>query len=77
MALNLTVVAIYVVSFALRHDHLDEGDSTIAGFTLSAVALALLAISGWLGGQLAYRYGVRVADETTQAEGFTATSPNP
>jgi hypothetical protein len=26
--------------------------------------------SGWLGGMLAYRFGVRVADETTQAEGF-------
>jgi hypothetical protein len=28
-------------------------------------------VSGYLGGKLAYRYGVRVADETTQAEGFT------
>jgi uncharacterized membrane protein len=37
---------------------------------VSVVALALLAVSGWLGGQLAYRYGVRVADEATQAEGY-------
>jgi uncharacterized membrane protein len=29
-----------------------------------------LAAAGWLGGQLAYRYGVRVADEDTQAEGY-------
>jgi hypothetical protein len=27
-------------------------------------------VSGWLGGMLSYRYGVRVADEETQAEGF-------
>ena len=33
---------------------------------LSAVALAALSVSGFLGGELAYRYGVRVADETTQ-----------
>jgi uncharacterized membrane protein len=34
------------------------------------VALAALAVSGWLGGKLAYRYGVRVADEATQARGY-------
>ncbi|WP_159424481.1 hypothetical protein [Streptomyces sp. 3214.6] len=28
------------------------------------------AFSGFLGGKLAYRYGVRVADESTQAEGY-------
>jgi uncharacterized membrane protein len=70
MALNLTVVVLFAVSFALRRDHLDEGDVTATAFILSAVALALLAVSGWLGGKLAYHYGVRVADETTQAEGF-------
>jgi uncharacterized membrane protein len=37
---------------------------------LSAAALAVLAVSGWLGGKLAYRYGVRVADEATQAEAY-------
>ncbi|MBF6204827.1 hypothetical protein IU483_11950 [Streptomyces gardneri] len=29
-----------------------------------------LAVCGYLGGKLAYRYGVRVADETTRAAGF-------
>jgi uncharacterized membrane protein len=37
---------------------------------LSIVALVVLSASGFLGGKLAYRYGVRVADERTQAEGF-------
>jgi uncharacterized membrane protein len=36
----------------------------------SLVALALLGVSGWLGGNLAYRYGDRVATEETQQEGF-------
>ncbi len=38
--------------------------------TLSVIALVLLGVSGWLGGHLSYRYGVRVADEETQAEAF-------
>ncbi|MFF4196197.1 DUF2231 domain-containing protein [Nonomuraea sp. NPDC001831] len=42
---------------------------------LSAVCLAVLAVSGHLGGKLAFRYGVRVAAEDTQAEGFTTTPP--
>jgi hypothetical protein len=33
--------------------------------------MAALGVSGFLGGKLAYRYGVRVADESTQAEGYT------
>lgn len=73
MALNLTVVALYAVSFALRRDHLAEGDVTVVAFVCSVVALALLGLSGWLGGKLAYHYGVRVADEATQAEGYSAT----
>ena len=33
----------------------------------------LVAAAGFLGGKLAYHYGVRVADERTQAEGFRTT----
>ena len=33
-------------------------------------ATAILGVSGWLGGKLAYTYGVRVADEERQREGF-------
>jgi uncharacterized membrane protein len=69
MALNLTVVALFVVDFAVRAAQGYEEASTV-GFILSLIALALLGVSGWLGGMLAYHYGVRVADEQTQAEGF-------
>lgn len=37
---------------------------------LIIVALVLLGVSGWVGGELAYHYGVRGADEHTQSEGF-------
>ena len=69
MTLNLVVVALFATSFLLRGG--DAPDGVAVGLiALSVVALALLAVSGWLGGRLAYRYGVRVADEATQAEGY-------
>jgi uncharacterized membrane protein len=71
MSLNLTVTAAYIVNFFWRH-----GDYTHAvkggQLVLSIIALALLGASGWLGGKLSYHYGVRVADERTQAEGYSA-----
>jgi uncharacterized membrane protein len=73
MSLNLTVTAAYVVNFFWRHGSYTDGRAVTGGqLALAAVALALLGVSGFLGGKLAYRFGVRVADERTQAEGFTA-----
>jgi uncharacterized membrane protein len=70
MGLNLTAVALYGASLAVRVGSVDEGDVTVPGFVLAVAALALVGASGWLGGKLAYSYGVRVADEATQARGF-------
>jgi uncharacterized membrane protein len=71
MSLNLTVTAAYVVNFFWRHGDYRHGEPVSGGqLALSAVSLALLAISGYLGGKLAYHYGVRVADERTQATGY-------
>lgn len=69
MSLNLTVVVLFLISLLVRWGQGDD-DVSVVGFILSIVALALLGVSGWLGGKLAYHYGVRVADERTQAEGF-------
>lgn len=69
MTLNLAVVVLFLISLLVRWAQGDE-DISIIGFILSIVALGLLGASGWLGGKLAYHYGVRVADERTQAEGF-------
>jgi uncharacterized membrane protein len=71
MSLNLGVTAAYVVGFAWRHGSYAGGGAVGGGqLALSAVSLAALGISGYLGGKLAYRYGVRVADERVQDEGF-------
>lgn len=69
MTLNLTVVVLFVVDFAVRASQ-GSDEASVAGFVLSLVALALLSVSGVLGGRLASHYGVRVADEQTQREGF-------
>lgn len=68
MALNLAVTAVFTVSFLVR-----DGDGPVswALIVVSLAALGALGISGWLGGKLTYRYGVRVVDEVTQADGFT------
>lgn len=72
MALNLAVTAAYAAGFAWRQsDGYAEGRGVGAGqLALSAVALAALGLSAYLGGKLAYRYGVRVAEESVQAEGY-------
>ncbi len=77
MALNLTVTVAYAVNFVLR-GAAGRGPVGWGPIALAAVSLALLAGSGYLGGKLAYRFGVRVAAETTQAEGYrTAPASTP
>ena len=84
MGLNLTIAVAYVLNFLWRHGDYTDGGSVGGGkLALSVVSLLLLGVSGWLGGKLAYHYGVRVADEQTQSEGYVARSsaepaaPNP
>ena len=69
LVLNLTVVAVFAVNFAIRRGELDDAVEPLP-IALSALSLAVLAISGWLGGTLIYRYGVRVVNEEAQAEGY-------
>lgn len=78
MTLNLLVTAAYAGNFLWRHAGNGPSGSVGAGMlALNAVSLAVLGVSGFLGGKLAYHYGVRVADETTQAEGFVPTAGRP
>jgi uncharacterized membrane protein len=69
MSLNLVVVVLFAVDFAVRASQGTEEASTV-GFILSLVGLALVSVSGGLGGKLAYHYGVRVASEDVQSEGY-------
>ncbi|HEY6277444.1 MAG TPA: DUF2231 domain-containing protein [Streptosporangiaceae bacterium] len=74
MTLNITVTVAYLADWLVRRAVLRPPDRVPpALIVLSAVNFTVLAISGYLGGRLAYRYGVRVATETTQASGFLLT----
>lgn len=77
MTLNLCVTASYIVNFLWRQGSYG-GQQAVGGgqLALAAVSIAALAVSGYLGGKLAYRYGVRVADERVQEEGFSPRSPH-
>jgi uncharacterized membrane protein len=68
MLVNDVVLVLFVVSFFLRHA--DDGDlvdgTPVLAFVLALVALVGLAVGGYLGGELAYRYGVRGTDDEDQ-----------
>ncbi|MGN6794529.1 MAG: DUF2231 domain-containing protein [Streptosporangiaceae bacterium] len=74
MIINLTLIVAYGVDFGLRYRSYGDGspvsDRMIA---LSVACVVALAVSGYLGGKLTYRYGVRVASETSQADGYLST----
>jgi uncharacterized membrane protein len=75
MALNTTIVLLYAIGLARREARLKDASSTEppvgnVELGLSLLAASLLCVSGWLGGKLTYRYGVRVADERTQSSGL-------
>lgn len=61
MLINLSVFAIEIVN-ALVHSR--DGWTAVVptGLTLSAISVALLAVSAWLGGSLSYVRGVGVND---------------
>jgi uncharacterized membrane protein len=69
LSVNLAVTALFLVNLLIRWLTEPERISVI-GFILTIVGLVALSFSGWLGGKMVYRYGVRVADEATQREGF-------
>ena len=57
MAINLTVVALYVINFWMRMQAQGAPGKLV---WLSLIALGLLVISGWLGGKMVYEHGVAV-----------------
>jgi uncharacterized membrane protein len=60
--LNNAALALYLASMAAR-----RAGSRPLGRKLSAVALSLVGVSGYLGGDLSYRHGVGVRRETLTA----------
>jgi uncharacterized membrane protein len=76
MTLNLTATGAYAVAFVIRAGD-PAGPVGWGRVSLSIAALAALGVAGYLGGELAYRYGVRVAGEATQAQGYQPAATKP
>ena len=70
MRINLAIVALFAVNFWLRRDATPGAALPI---WLSVIGIALLGVSGWLGGELVYVHGVAV--ETQPGAKETATQP--
>ena len=71
--LNSAAIVIFLISFFWRYRTQDSWDASPVGpLVLSILGMAVVGASGFLGGKLAYHYGVRVAEESVQAEGFDA-----
>ena len=57
MSINLVAVALYAVNIWMR---MNSNTNTGTPLLLSVIAVALLAVSGWLGGKMVHEYGVGV-----------------
>ncbi|MEP6996056.1 MAG: DUF2231 domain-containing protein [Betaproteobacteria bacterium] len=57
MSINLAAVALFAVNIWLRFG---GAGNTGTPLILSVVAIAILAVSGWLGGEMVHRHGVGV-----------------
>ena len=61
MAINLTVVVLYAINIWLRANGPTRMSKSVSTpVLLSIIGVALLAVSGWLGGQMVHVYGVGV-----------------
>lgn len=58
--LNITALVVFAISLFLRMGRYSEfvGRKLTIPFLLSLVGVILIAISGWLGGELVFRYGM-------------------
>lgn len=70
MRINLAVVVLFAVNLWLRRDATPGAALPV---WLSVIGVALLGVSGWLGGELVYVHGVAV--EPRQGSKETATQP--
>ena len=73
MAINLTVVALYAFNAWTR---MSDPASAGMAFALSLLGIALLLVSGWLGGKMVYQAGVAVHTEEAAASAADPWTPN-
>jgi uncharacterized membrane protein len=64
MSINLAIVVLFVINGWVRIASGDMGAGSAGLVWLSVIAIALLLVSGWLGGKMVYTAGVAVDTET-------------
>ena len=64
MVINLTVVALYVVNAWMRRNGVSD-----TAVWLSVLTIAMLLVSGWLGGKMVYVHGIAVETPPEPASG--------
>jgi len=75
MGINLTVVVLYAANLWLR---LTSSTTSSFPIALSVVAVVMLGVSGWLGGEMVYVHGVAVQPQSgTSTEHTAADRPAP
>lgn len=57
MSINAAVIVLYLINLWQR----SHGDQSLLPLWLSLAGVALLGVSGWLGGKMVYEHGVGVA----------------
>ena len=62
MLINLSIVVLFAINLWLR---MESEPGTVLPVILSVVAVAMLGVSGWLGGELVYVHGVAVEPQKT------------
>ena len=63
MALNLGVVALFAINFILRwNGHEPQGTP----FALTVLAMLMLLVAGWLGGEMVFVHGAAVSNARNQ-----------
>lgn len=68
MSLNLGIVALFMLNFYIRGI---LGGGLIGTFVMSVIGVAALAVSGWMGGEMVFRYGAGIdleEEEPSKAE---------
>src|SRR5215471_10029839 len=62
MSINLVVVVLFLINCLMRYQ---APRGTAGPIWLSVIGIVLLAVSGWLGGEMVYVHGVAVEPEGT------------
>ena len=69
MALNVTIVGLYFVAMLLMlDDGAVDGTNLTLVVILHALGTGLLLVSGWLGGELSYRYHLGMVPDNAELE---------